>query len=453
MDINPTQMATQLATIYTQGTQDIITRDSKSADATNAGYTRLRSALSAFNTAMDALSGKKGLVKNSVSLAGSSGATGTASASAQPGTYSFFVEAVASNHQIAFADLPAVPVATGGPLVIQQADGSSFNVNLLMADADGNGTISQTEIARAINQASGNAGKVTAQVVNTGNGSQLILSSGASGEDGAIAVDASGLPAGALKNALSATPNELAQARDAVVWLGDQGTGVRIQQASNTVTAIDGVTLSLSRAMSTGDAPATLTVAADEAGTADNVRSFVTAFNTLQGIINDLTKTDINAATRGVFASDSSVRALRTRLNDILRQDFGGVRMSELGISTDRQGALTFDAAKLKKTLDVKPDALDKAFGSTSLTASSGVLGSMNTYLKTWLDSGTGQIKRRQDSVQTLQRDITHRQARLDEQFAMSYERYLLQFTQLQSLMGQLNQTSGMFGSSTSATA
>ncbi|MBU7572413.1 MAG: flagellar filament capping protein FliD [Hydrogenophaga sp.] len=453
MDINPTQMATQLATIYTQGTQDIITRDSKSADATNAGYTRLRSALSAFNTAMDALSGKKGLVKNSVSFAGSSGATGTASASAQPGTYSFFVEAVASNHQIAFADLPAVPVATGGPLVIQQADGSSFNVNLLMADADGNGTISQTEIARAINQASGNAGKVTAQVVNTGNGSQLILSSGASGEDGAITVDASGLPAGALKNALSATPNELAQARDAVVWLGDQGTGVRIQQASNTVTAIDGVTLSLTRAMSTGDAPATLTVAADEAGTADNVRSFVTAFNTLQGVINDLTKTDINAAARGVFASDSSVRALRTRLNDILRQDFGGVRMSELGISTDRQGALTFDAAKLKKTLDVKPDALDKAFGSSSLSAPSGVLGSMNTYLKTWLDSGNGQIKRRQDSVQTLQRDITHRQARLDEQFAMSYERYLLQFTQLQSLMGQLNQTSGMFGSSTSATA
>lgn len=453
MDINPTQMATQLATIYTQGTQDIITRDSKSADATNAGYTRLRSALSAFNTAMDALSGKKGLVKNSVSFAGSSGATGTASASAQPGTYSFFVEAVASNHQIAFADLPAVPVATGGPLVIQQADGSSFNVNLLMADADGNGTISQTEIARAINQASGNAGKVTAQVVNTGNGSQLILSSGASGEDGAITVDASGLPAGALKDALSATPNELAQARDAVVWLGDQGTGVRIQQASNTVTAIDGVTLSLTRAMSTGDAPATLTVAADEAGTADNVRSFVTAFNTLQGIINDLTKTDINAATRGVFASDSSVRALRTRLNDILRQDFGGVRMSELGISTDRQGALTFDAAKLKKTLDVKPDALDKAFGSTSLTASSGVLGSMNTYLKTWLDSGTGQIKRRQESVQIQQRDITKRQERLDEQFAMSYERYLQQFTQLQSLMGQLNQTSGMFGSSTSATA
>lgn len=453
MDINPTQMATQLATIYTQGTQDIITRDSKSADATNAGYTRLRSALSAFNTAMDALSGKKGLVKNSVSFAGNAAATGAASASAQPGTYSFFVEAVASNHQLAFADLPAVPVATGGPLVIQQADGSSFNVNLLMADADGNGTISQTEIARAINQASGNAGKVTAQVVNTGNGSQLILSSGASGENGAITVDASGLPAGALKDALSATPNELAQARDAVVWLGDQGTGVRIQQASNTVTAIDGVTLSLTRAMSTGDAPATLTVAADETGTADNVRSFVNAFNTLQGIINDLSKTDINPATRGVFASDSSVRALRTRLNDIARQDFGGVRLSELGISTDRQGALTFDAAKLKKTLDIKPDALDKAFGSSSLSAPSGLLGSMNTYLKTWLDSGTGQIKRRQDSVQAMQRDITNRQERLDEQFSMSYERYLLQFTQLQSLMGQLNQTSGMFALPSSATA
>jgi len=453
MEINPTQMANQLATIYTQGTQDIITRDAKSADATNAGFTRLRSALSAFNTAMDALSGKKGLVKNTLSFTGGSAATGSASASAQPGTYSFFVEAIASNHQIAFADLPAVPVATGGPLVIQQADGSTFNVNLLAADADGNGTISQVEIARAINQSAGNAGKVTAQVVTTGSTSQLILSAGSSGEGGAITVDASGLPAGALRDALTAAPNELAQARDAVVWLGGEGTGVRIQQASNTLTAIEGVTVNLTRAMTTGEASATLTVASDDAGTADNVRSFVSAFNTLQGIINDLTKTDVDSAARGVFASDSGLRALRTRLNDILRQDFNGVRLTELGISTDRQGLATLDAAKLSKKLDAMPDALDKAFGSTSLATPTGVLGSMNTYLKNWLDSGDGQIKRRQDSIQTLQRDLTIRQERLDQQFAVSYERYLLQFTQLQSLMGQINQTSGMFAFPSEANA
>src|SRR6202008_390675 len=117
--------------------------------------TTLKTALSTFDTALSGLSGSSGLRQFSANFS-SSVATATASSKAQPGTYSFFVEQVASANQIAFEDLPAVPVALGGPLAVQLSDGSSFNVDLVAADTDNDGSISQAEIARAINQAEDN---------------------------------------------------------------------------------------------------------------------------------------------------------------------------------------------------------------------------------------------------------------------------------------------------------
>src|SRR5262249_10128182 len=150
------------------------------------------------------------------------------------------------------------------------------------ADTDGDGTLSQTEIARAINQASGNKGSLTAMVVSSGGTTQLLLSSGVSGAGGAISLDASGLPASALKTSLSAAPKQLVAAKD---------TGVKIQQGSNTLSVIDGVTINLTQAQAQapGAAPVTFTVAKDDSGTQANVQKFVDAFNTLQSTLASLT--------------------------------------------------------------------------------------------------------------------------------------------------------------------
>lgn len=446
MDFDPTTTATQLATLLVQGPQQQIDREGQLAKATQAGLEKLRAAMSTFNTALSGLSGATGgLKKNTATLSTTTGATATASASAQPGSYSFFVEQTASTHQIAFADLPAVPVALGGPLVVQRADGSSFNVNLLAADQDGDGNLNATEIARAINQSAGNEGKVTAQVANTASGPQLILSSGLGGEDGAITIDASGLPDSALKTALGGAPTQLTAARDAVIWLGEQGSGLRIQQGSNSYTGIDGVSVNFTKAQSPGDAAIQLEVAADKAGTEESVRKFVNAYNALQNELNNLTKTSEDAASRGAFSTDAGVRNLRNRLNDLIRQDFGGLRISELGISSDRQGQLTLDTTRLNKTLAANPEALDTVFGSSALGKRSGVFGAVADHLDSWTKSGTGQLARRLDNVQVQQKGLTQRQERLDETFDVNYQRYLLQFSQLQTVLGQMNQTSGLF--------
>ncbi|AKJ30365.1 flagellar filament capping protein FliD [Caldimonas brevitalea] len=449
-DFNPTTMATQLATAYTQGLQTQLTTQTKKTDAVAAALTKLQSALRTFNTAASGLSGTgKSVMQYAASFSTADIGTATASSTAQPGTHSFYVERLATAHQIAYDNLPTVPVAQGGVLGVQLAGGTSFNVNFATADLDADGNLTPAETARAINQAADNKGQVSAMVVTVGATTQLVLSSTATGAANQITLDTSAMPAGALKTTLAAVPNTLVAAQDAIVWLGAKDTGVKIQQASNTYTSVQGVTMTFKRAMAVGEAPVQLTVTADKTATADKLRGFVDAYNTLQKTLDELTKSaDAEKGTEAaVFASDSGVRALRNKLNDLIRQDFGGARLLDFGIKSDRNGALSLDTAKLDKTLAAGTLSLDTLFGSASLTARSGLLGALDTHLDLWTDTTSGQIKRRQDSVQTQQKAARQRQAQLDDQYQRSYDRYLLQFSQLQTLMSQMSQTSGLFTS------
>lgn len=444
---DPTTMATQLATAYTQPTQTLLDTQSKTASSTSSALSKLQSALSAFNSAMSTLTAKKGMAQNSAAFANTATGTAVASASAVPGSYQIFVEQLASKNQVAYNDLPAVPAWPTGPvnMTLNLANGSSFVVDLANADSDSNGTLSQAEIARAINQATGNNGLVTAQVVSSGSSTQLTLSSGVSGAAGQITLDTSALPSGALRTALEdpAKQVELAAARDAIVWMGPQGSGMKIQQGSNELTAIPGVTVTL-KGLSSSGTPDTLTVARDDGGTASNLKSFVDAYNTLESALDTLTATSKAGSTAGAFATDAGVRSLRTQLATLLRQSVSGLSLRDLGLSADRYGQLSLDSSKLSKTLATQPGAVDQVMGSNALGASSGVMGSFSKLLDRWTNSASGQIKQRQNSVQTQQKAISDRQTRLDQQYTLSYNRYLKQFTSLQQLQSQMDETTSM---------
>ena len=441
--INPSSTATQLATAYTASAQSLITSQTQTAQTKSTALTQLQTALSTFNSALGGLSAGQTMTAYSASFSASGFATATATPTAQAGSNSLFVQQVATAHQVAFANLPAVPVSTGGPLVVHLANGSAFTVNLQASDTNGDGTISQTEIARAINLASGNNGLVAASTVTVGAQTQLVLSAGSTGAGSQITLDTTGLPAGSLQTALN-TPTQLVAAQDAIVWLGAQGTGIKLQQASNTLTAINGVSMTLTQAMPAGSAPMTMTVASDSSKIAANVNSFVNAYNTLTNTLNGLTTNGSSTTSSAAFASDSGVLALRNRLSSALRQTYSGVTLANLGINADRNGSLSLDQAKLTKTLTANPDALTQAFGSTTFGNTSGALGGFQTIVKSWTDSATGMIKQRQNSLQSEQKALTDRQTRLDTQYNSAYNRYLTQFTQLQNLQSSMSNTSGI---------
>lgn len=449
---DPVTTATQLATAYTQQTQALLDTQSKTAQATSTALSKLQSALSGFNSAMSSLTTKKSLLQYSATLDNTAIGTATATATATPGSYPLYVEQLASSHQVAFEDLPAVPVSLGGTMTVKLggASGTSFAVNLGSADGDGDGSLSYAEIARAINTSTDNKGQVTAMVMTVGGKTQMMLSSGVSGKIGEISLDTSAVTSNGAANSdallakLAGTPREVVKAQDAIIWMGAQNTGVKLEQSTNTLTAIPGVTVNLKTASAAGAAPTVLTVAKDDSATTANLKSFIDAYNTLENTLDSLTAAGKDGAASAAFASDAGVRSLRSQLNDMLRKDFNGLSLRNLGISADRNGQLSLDSTKLNATLATTPDALDQVFGNNSLSAPAGLMGGMSKILDQWTNSGTGQIKQRQSSVQSQQKAISERQTRLDNQYTNAYNRYLKQFTVLQQLQSQLSDTTSM---------
>jgi flagellar hook-associated protein 2 len=443
----PTSTATALAKAYTEAAQSRIDTQKTSATNSSSALSKLQSALSSFQTALSSLSSvssTSSLLKVSATPSDAAVLTATATANAGTGSYSLFVEQLASRQQLAFKDLPAIAANPVGKITLALGNGDSVEVDLSTADADGNGTLSYVEIARAVNGASGNEGKVTAMVTTVNGQSSLVFTSGVGGPDGEISFSTDGNVDPALSAVLNGTATELVPARNAIVWLGAQGTGLKIEQNSNTITAIDGVTLTLNAAQAAGSAPVALSVAQDIGGTKDNVNNFVTAYNTLRSTLDTLLKSGSEGGAGGALASDSSLKSLRERLSNLMRQDVGGLNLRDLGFSLDRAGKLSLDSDKLGKTIASNAGALDSFLGKATLTSRSGVLGSLASATEMWTNSTDGLLKKRQDAITLQQRSLSDRQTRLDSRFDQMYLRYVKQFSALQVMQEQMSKTSGM---------
>ncbi|KUM03334.1 flagellar filament capping protein FliD [Chromobacterium subtsugae] len=438
----PSTWADNLAKNSLGNMQTQLDNQTKAAKARSDALGQLQKALQDYKTSLGALTNKKSLVAMNATALPDGAATVTAKGNAQPGNYSLFVEQLASAQQLAMGDLSGATAQAGDKFTVKLAGGDTFDVSMSGADRDGDGKLSASELALAINRASGNGGKVNAMVLNNNGASQLVLSAGKTGLNGAISLDLSQVSDAGLKTGLSAS-RQLTQAQDAVVWLGGKASGVRMQQASNTFDNIDGVSFTVNKAMKDGDAPLQLAVSRSDNDTTANVQAFVDGYNKIYKAISDLSQPGINGATAGPFADDSSIRGLKSQLNAILRQSFDGITLGQLGISASRDGSLTLDSKKLGDALKNTPDALDRYFNGVG---QSGALKQSSDYLDKWLNYSNGLIKQRKDSADRAQQDLNRRQDALQQQYQQTYQRYLAQFTQLQNMQTQMTQTMGMLG-------
>ena len=453
---DPTTTATNLANAYVAPTKAILDKESAKANATDSALTTLGNALSAFQTALSSLGNSTtSVAANSATVSNSTIATATASSTAVAGTYSFYVQQLATAGQVSYnvADSAAT---NAGSMNVMLADGSSFQVDLANADANHDGVLSAQEVAAAVNAATNNDSRITASTMTINGQQQLVLNSNNTGAANAVAaIDTSGLGDPGLAAALSA-PTVLTTAKDAIIQMG----GETVQQASNTFSVIDNVKFTITGAQAAGANPVTLTVAPDNSTTANNVQSFVNAYNTLMGVFSSLTAPGdhtVAASTSGAtdtvptptsedaaFYNDAGVTALQDRLASALRAATGGVSLINFGISANKDGTLSLDTGRLNKAIAANPGQLGSLFGKAGVGIDSGVLGSMNKLANSWTGS-TGYIASRRDVNTRQEKDITNRQTALQAQFTSAYQRYLAQFTALQQLQSTMTNTSNMF--------
>ena len=146
----------------------------------------------------------------------------------------------------------------------------------------------------------------------------------------------------------------------------------------------------------------------------------------------------------GTFARDGGVRALNARLTDLLRPA-GGDSLAAYGILATRQGTLELRADRLMRQLAANPGGLDTLIGKATASTPTGIAGALDTYLKSWSNTVDGQITLRNEATSDLRNTLVDRQATLDKEFDAAYQRYLIQFTQLQSLQGIMTNNSSLF--------
>lgn len=436
----PADNALYFAELFMMNAFGRLDAQKENAASMSEALAKLSEAMQAFQSGLTALTSQQSLLRLQASLLNPAMGTVSAGAGAQPGSYAFFVEQLASAHQLQVGNMMPVPAAQTGMLTVNLADGSTFNVDLSAAKPDANGDITPAEMARAINQASGNSGKVTATVVTINGQQQLVMSSGKSGLEGEITLDTSGIIDGGLKAALDGA-GTLTPPKNAVFYLGGEN-GTRIEQFSNTFTGIDGVSVTFSQAMASGDPSLLLTVSRDNQATADGVKSFVDAYNALKQVLDELALSGNAAAgiEAGPMAGDASIRSLQQRLNEMLRGAAGGSSLFDFGVSADRYGKLSFDQTKFEKKLESDPAALDTLFSDPQ----DGLGVKLDDYLKSWLSSTDGHIKTRKDSVQKIQNQLSNRETALQAQYNRVYERYLTQFTRVQQLDQRMKETLGL---------
>ncbi|MNP36284.1 Flagellar hook-associated protein 2 [compost metagenome] len=212
--------------------------------------------------------------------------------------------------------------------------------------------------------------------------------------------------------------------------------------SSNTLDKlIEGVTIELT-SKTEADKPLTITIGTDTTGTKEQLQTFIDSYNTLQDTLQKLTKSGSgDGEERGAFAGDSTMASLDRELNDVLRTVFGGKRMSDFGITADKDGKLEIDSKKLDTALTADPQALTGLFNGKE-----GLISKMDKSLDRYLNSNTGLLKGRQDVLDRQQSDIDTKTDAMNTRYDSSYNRYLKQFTQLQQAMSQMNNTMSMFG-------
>lgn len=402
-----------------------------------SAYGSIKGALSSLQTASTSLTssfaGYAATVSDATVLVAS------ASSTASAGTYSLSVTQLAKSHSVRSNTDYAATTDTfnTGTLAISVGGGAPVNVVI----DGGNNTLAG--IRQAINDAG--AG-VTATIINDGTTNRLVLTSSTSGSSGSVAVAVTDDGSGgthALAGLDSVNLVQTQPADDAIVTIN----GIAITRSSNTITdAIEGVTLALTKGTVATPGTAILTVARDTAATVSAVASFVKAYNDSIGLLKTNSSYDAATKTGAALSGDTTVRSLQSQLSSLVRTGVTGVAggisyLSDIGISVQGDGTLATDSNKLAAAL-ADPNKDVAALFTQTTSGNEGIAVRFDTALEGIVGFG-GAIAARTEGIATSIKDISTNRDLINARLTQIEARYRRQFSALESLVAQLNQTSG----------
>jgi len=389
------------------------------------------------------------------SSSNTSAATITATGSANATSFSLDVDRLATKQAISTATLAPGSMPGAGTLTLQLGSWDSAGTTFAAGTAGAvtvtvGATDTLSTIAASINSA--DAG-VVATVFNDGTNERLLLQSKTTGAASGFRVqsDDAALQGfvfdpqnkAGVGMAAAGIPQQLSQ--DAAARIN----GLAVTSGTNTLTDnIPGVTISLLATTTTGygtvsevKSPLTMNISEDVTPAVKNVNDFVTAYNTLNKNLSELTKYDAASSTAGLFQGDSAVVGLQRVLRSMVTSmSTGGAyqRLSDVGIELQRDGSLNMNTSKLSVAAN-NGTALQQLFTTNNNDALANGFALKFKALGEGVAASGGSLT---NKASALKNDLTRNseaQTKINERAVAFEERLRSRYSALDAQMARLN--------------
>jgi len=220
--------------------------------------------------------------------------------------------------------------------------------------------------------------------------------------------------------------------------------GTTVSRSSNTITdLVPGLTINL---VGTGDS--TITVAQDGSALSSKISAFVTAFNTLDKSLKDISSYDATAKKGAALYGDPAINSLRREIRSIVTSTLNDVsatsynRLSQVGVSFKSDGTLSLDSSVLNAAISANFNKVASLFSGTGDSADGSELQGFAYQLNTLLTSATGIDGLITNRKSSLQSDVRRLQARAEQEqlrLADLQQMYQKQYTALDRTVASLN--------------
>jgi len=412
------------------------------SEARITGYSAVKYALSELKNAFGKLNDASDFssIKTSNTQPGAFGVT--ASTSAEAGSYSVTVLQTALAQRTASSSFAARDTPLNG--------GVAFQLNLTVGTVPKNPiNVTTTTPAGMVSAINGAKLGVTAQLINTGGGHQIVLT-GDTGVANTFSMTTSGTNPTNPVSTITFSQS-LQTATDASFTVN----GLPVTRSTNSVNdVIDGVTLELfaKTAVDSVNEPiaARLDLNRDTAGIQDNIRGLVKAYNDFEETLSILgDRASEVEEFGGVLAGDNLLQSVRNQVRGMITNNSTtpGTTIKaarDVGLSIDRLGKLTLDESKLDTALQNKFGEVSTMFSagtnnkSIYSPAPAGLAGGAinniekmllsTSLIDTQSKSATAQIAKYKD-------ELTELDARMEKLMT----RYMSQFSVMESIVGNSN--------------
>jgi len=220
--------------------------------------------------------------------------------------------------------------------------------------------------------------------------------------------------------------------------------GNTVTRSSNTITdLVPGLTINL-----VGTGNSTITVAQDSSTLSSKISAFVSAFNTLDKSLKDISSYDATAKKGAALYGDAAIVSLRREIRSIITSTLGVDsassynRLNQVGVSFKSDGTLSLDNTALNTAISANFNKVAKLFSGTGVSTDSSGLHGFAYQLNTVLTTATGIDGSITNRKSSLQSDVRRLQAKAEQEqlrLADLQQMYQKQYTALDKTVSSLN--------------